>query len=144
MLRWGARHHNALKWGENPCRLPSWDTHSEGSKMPAQTRLFLCLKDNFGVLVHDPASGATAAIDAPEADHDHGVLGAERDELVGQVANRLVQKAYVRQDQAEAEALAVVDSRSDRHVVGLLSESHALRRYSEELESRRRELFRGE
>ena len=35
--------------------------------MPAQTRLFLCLKDNFGVLVHDPASGATAAIDAPEA-----------------------------------------------------------------------------
>src|SRR5262249_30453596 len=35
--------------------------------MPAQTRLFLCLKDNFGVLVHDPQSGATAAIDAPEA-----------------------------------------------------------------------------
>ena len=35
--------------------------------MPAQTHLFLCLKDNFGVLLHDPASGATAAIDAPEA-----------------------------------------------------------------------------
>jgi hydroxyacylglutathione hydrolase len=35
--------------------------------MTAQTQLFLCLKDNFGVLVHDPASGATAAIDAPEA-----------------------------------------------------------------------------
>jgi hydroxyacylglutathione hydrolase len=35
--------------------------------MTAQTRLFLCLKDNFGVLVHDPESGATAAIDAPEA-----------------------------------------------------------------------------
>jgi hydroxyacylglutathione hydrolase len=33
----------------------------------AHTRLFLCLKDNYGVLVHDPASGATAAIDAPEA-----------------------------------------------------------------------------
>src|SRR5438874_4034402 len=41
--------------------------HTEGPKMPAQTRLFLCLKDNFGVLVHDAASGATAAIDAPEA-----------------------------------------------------------------------------
>lgn len=27
---------------------------------------FLCLQDNFGVLVHDPLSGATAAIDAPE------------------------------------------------------------------------------
>jgi hydroxyacylglutathione hydrolase len=36
--------------------------------MPAQTQLFLCLDDNFGVLVHDPASGATAAIDAPEAE----------------------------------------------------------------------------
>ncbi len=35
--------------------------------MPAQTHLFLCLKDNYGVLLHDPANGATAAIDAPEA-----------------------------------------------------------------------------
>jgi hydroxyacylglutathione hydrolase len=35
--------------------------------MAAQAQLFLCLKDNFGVLVHDPATGATAAIDAPEA-----------------------------------------------------------------------------
>jgi hydroxyacylglutathione hydrolase len=35
--------------------------------MPAQTRLFLCRSDNYGVLLHDPATGATAAIDAPEA-----------------------------------------------------------------------------
>jgi hydroxyacylglutathione hydrolase len=35
--------------------------------MAAQIYLFPCLKDNFGVLIHDPASGATAAIDAPEA-----------------------------------------------------------------------------
>ena len=35
--------------------------------MSAQTHLFRCLSDNFGVLVHDPAIGATAAIDAPEA-----------------------------------------------------------------------------
>jgi hydroxyacylglutathione hydrolase len=35
--------------------------------MPAETQLFLCLKDNYGVLLHDAASGATAAIDAPEA-----------------------------------------------------------------------------
>ena len=38
-----------------------------GNISTAQVRLFLCLKDNYGVLVHDPASGATAAIDAPEA-----------------------------------------------------------------------------
>src|SRR5688500_14842083 len=35
--------------------------------MPAETKLFRCLNDNYGVLIHDPASGATAAIDAPEA-----------------------------------------------------------------------------
>jgi len=35
--------------------------------MTANIRLFPCLKDNFGVLIHDPATGATAAIDAPEA-----------------------------------------------------------------------------
>jgi hydroxyacylglutathione hydrolase len=35
--------------------------------MAAQTYLFPCLKDNFGVLLHDPQSGATASIDAPEA-----------------------------------------------------------------------------
>ena len=35
--------------------------------MAAETHLFMCLKDNFGVLLHDPETGATAAIDAPEA-----------------------------------------------------------------------------
>jgi len=35
--------------------------------MPAETHLFLCLKDNYGVLLHDPDTGATASIDAPEA-----------------------------------------------------------------------------
>jgi hydroxyacylglutathione hydrolase len=35
--------------------------------MPAETMLFRCLNDNYGVLIHDTASGATAAIDAPEA-----------------------------------------------------------------------------
>ena len=35
--------------------------------MAAETYLFPCLKDNFGVLLHDPETGATASIDAPEA-----------------------------------------------------------------------------
>ena len=35
--------------------------------MPAEIRLFACLQDNYGVLLHDPETGATAAIDAPEA-----------------------------------------------------------------------------
>jgi hydroxyacylglutathione hydrolase len=33
---------------------------------PLEIELFSCRSDNFGVLLHDPASGATASIDAPE------------------------------------------------------------------------------
>jgi len=35
--------------------------------MTAVIHQFLCLEDNFGVLVHDPQTGATASMDAPEA-----------------------------------------------------------------------------
>lgn len=35
--------------------------------MAAKTHLFNCLSDNFGVLINDPQTGATASIDAPEA-----------------------------------------------------------------------------
>ena len=35
--------------------------------MAADIRLFPCLTDNFGYLVHDPTTKATASIDAPEA-----------------------------------------------------------------------------
>jgi hydroxyacylglutathione hydrolase len=38
-----------------------------GDVMAAEIRLFPCLNDNFGYLVHDPATQATASIDAPEA-----------------------------------------------------------------------------
>ena len=34
--------------------------------MPAEIHVFRCLDDNIGALVHDPATGACAAIDAPE------------------------------------------------------------------------------
>ncbi len=34
--------------------------------MAAEVRLFTCLSDNFGYLIHDPATKATASIDAPE------------------------------------------------------------------------------
>ena len=33
-----------------------------------QIHQFPCLADNYGFLIHDPASGATAAIDTPDAD----------------------------------------------------------------------------
>jgi chloride channel protein, CIC family len=52
-----------------------------------------------------------------------------------------VKEAVAIFDKAEAEALAVVQSPERRRVIGLLTESYALRRYAEELELRRKELI---
>jgi CIC family chloride channel protein len=41
---------------------------------------------------------------------------------------------------AEADALVVVDNPDSRRVIGLLTEAFALRRYSEELDRRRKDL----
>ena len=43
-------------------------------------------------------------------------------------------------DAAEGEALAVVDGSDGKQVIGLLTEAHALRRYSEELDRARRDI----
>jgi hydroxyacylglutathione hydrolase len=45
--------------------------------MAAEIRVFNCLSDNFGYLIHDPVSKATAAIDAPEAAPIMAALKAE-------------------------------------------------------------------
>src|ERR1700722_10263439 len=52
-----------------------------------------------------------------------------------------IKEAVLAFDRAEAEALAVVNSYSDRRVIGLLTESFALRRYAAELERRRNEMI---
>jgi hydroxyacylglutathione hydrolase len=36
--------------------------------MTTHVHQFMCLKDNFGALIHDSTTGATASIDAPDAD----------------------------------------------------------------------------
>ena len=52
-----------------------------------------------------------------------------------------VKEAVAAFDRAEAELLAVVNSVEHRKVIGLLTETHTLRRYSEESEKRRREVL---
>jgi chloride channel protein, CIC family len=52
-----------------------------------------------------------------------------------------VQEAIAVFDAAEAESLAVIESDEDRRPIGLLSEAHAMRRYAEESELRRREVI---
>jgi chloride channel protein, CIC family len=52
-----------------------------------------------------------------------------------------VQHAVAVFDRAESEALPVLDTHTTRRVIGLLTEAHALRRYTEESELHRRELL---
>ncbi len=51
-----------------------------------------------------------------------------------------VKEAVAAFEQAEADALAVVDGTDTLNVLGVLTEQHTLRRYAEELDSRRRDL----
>ncbi len=51
-----------------------------------------------------------------------------------------IKEAVAMFEASESDALAVVDGAETGRVIGLLTESYALRRYSEELDKRRREL----
>ena len=78
------------------------------------------------------------AADVAAADSLRGLLRHSDHMLLPQMS---VQEAIAAFDRFEAEALPVVDSVERRQVVGLLSEAHALRRYSEASERQRRELL---
>lgn len=87
--------------------------------------------------------GIVTVSDAFEQDMQSGKMLAD---LLRYKDNALLASMNVREavsafDRAEAEALAVIDSESNRRVVGVLTEAHALRRYSEESERQRREVL---
>jgi chloride channel protein, CIC family len=50
-----------------------------------------------------------------------------------------IQEAIAVFDAAEAESLIVVEAGGERRPIGILTEAHAMRRYAEESEQRRRE-----
>ena len=52
-----------------------------------------------------------------------------------------IQEAIAVFDAAEAESLAVVDTDGEHRPIGILTEAHAMRRYAEESEQRRREVI---
>jgi CIC family chloride channel protein len=76
---------------------------------------------------------------APDIDTTKGLAGIlhHRDVVLDPLMN--IQEAIAVFDAAEAESLAVVDSHGDRRAIGILTEAHAMRRYAEESEQRRRE-----
>lgn len=78
---------------------------------------------------------------APDTEGAKGLTGILRhaDVVLHPVMN--IQEAIAVFDAAEAESLAVVEPGGERRLVGLLTESHAMRRYAEESEQRRREVI---
>jgi CIC family chloride channel protein len=76
---------------------------------------------------------------APDIDAVRGLIGIlhHRDVVLHPVMN--IQEAIAVFDAAEAESLAVVEADGERRPVGILTEAHAMRRYAEESDKRRRE-----
>ncbi|MCF3946168.1 chloride channel protein [Acidiphilium sp. AL] len=67
----------------------------------------------------------------------HDLVRHQNDFLLPQATVKEAIRAFER---AECDVLAVLDGPETRHVLGVLTEQYALRRYSEELDQRRREL----
>jgi CIC family chloride channel protein len=80
-----------------------------------------------------------AEVHADSDEHHHVELIRHHSDTV-LLPEMTIKEAVAMFENAESDALAVVDNAASRKVVGLLTEAHALRRYSEELERRRREL----
>lgn len=76
---------------------------------------------------------------APDIDAARGLVSIlhHRDVVLHPAMN--IQEAIVVFDAAEAESLAVVEAGDERRPVGILTEAHAMRRYAEESDKRRRE-----
>ena len=78
---------------------------------------------------HTPDAGEVSDLD--------GILHY-RDVVLHPAMN--IQQAIAVFDAAEAETLAVVEADGGKRAVGILTEAHAMRRYAEESERRRREV----
>jgi CIC family chloride channel protein len=79
-------------------------------------------------------SEAHAAVDTGK------IVDILHDKDVSLIPQMTIKEAVATFEAAESDALAVVDSPETKRVIGLLTEQYALRRYSEELDRRRREL----
>jgi CIC family chloride channel protein len=96
------------------------------------------------VVVLDDADRYAGIVFPPEAHAD-----AEDDHKVADILHytdtmllpqMTIKEAVAMFENGESDALAVVDGPETRQVIGLLTEQYALRRYSEELDRRRKEL----
>jgi CIC family chloride channel protein len=89
--------------------------------------------DRYAGIVFPPEAHADA-----EDDHKVGDILHHADTVL--LPQMTIKEAVAMFENSESDVLAVVDGPQDKHVIGLLTEQYALRRYSEELDRRRREL----
>ena len=79
---------------------------------------------------------------APDVEaHNDGLIGLLHFQDVVLHPGMNIQEAIAVFDAAEAESLAVVDTDGEHRPIGVLSEAHAMRRYAEQSEQRRREVL---
>jgi chloride channel protein, CIC family len=78
---------------------------------------------------------------APDIDTTKSLRGILHHQLVVLHPGMNIQDAIAVFDAAEAESLAVVETGGEHRPIGILTEAHAMRRYAEESERRRREVI---
>ncbi len=105
-------------------------------KFPLGSKTWVVAVDDAGRYV---GLALVADAHAPEIDAAGGLDGIlhYRDVVLYPMMN--IQEAIAVFDAAEAESLVVVESGGEHRPIGILTEAHAMRRYAEESEQRRRE-----
>jgi CIC family chloride channel protein len=97
------------------------------------------------IVVIDASDRYAGIVQVPEAHAPDVADSARLTDLLHYTDDMLLPQMTIKDavslfERAESDALAVVDGKDSRRVIGLLTEAYALRRYSEELDRRRREL----
>jgi CIC family chloride channel protein len=106
------------------------------AKFPLGSRTQVVAVDGGG---HYVGLALVAEAHAADVDDDKGLIEIlhHREVVLHPVMN--IQEAIAVFDAAEAESLVVVEAGGERRPIGTLTEAHAMKRYAEESEQRRRE-----
>ena len=121
---------------DSPRSMPASPIEEFREKFPLGSKTQVVAVDATGRYV---GLALVAEAHAPDIDASRGLVGIlhHRDVVLHPAMN--IQEAIAVFDAAEAESLAVVEADGERRPIGILTEAHAMRRYAEESEQRRRE-----
>ena len=106
------------------------------SKYPLGSKTQVIVVDDAGRYV---GLALVADAHAPDIEPSHGLISLVHYRNAVLHPDMNIQEAIAVFDAAEAESLAVVDT--EQRPIGVLTEAHAMRRYAEESEQRRREVL---